>query len=228
MEQTPPPTNRFKAEMPSIPGVGGASQTPALLGKNAFFLAALVVALSMIGGTAWWALRSMGHRAQSAAAVADPLPAAPPAFSPLAAPHPSGPVEAATLHELAKPWAAKEFAFVDPATGSTIPAMVVHLSGGAANASASYWAFSLNAPLASCQLEYISDLSQLVARFSYHGAHPMVVSACDGTVFDPLKMGTIASGAWVRGEIVQGAGIRPPISIEVKVQGDRLIADRIE
>jgi hypothetical protein len=41
-------------------------------------------------------------------------------------------------------------------------------------------------------------------------------------------MGAIADGAWVRGEIVQGGALRPPISIEVSIRGERLYADRIE
>ena len=136
---------------------------------------------------------------------------------------------AAALSELAKPWASKEFTFVDPLTHDSVPAMVIHLAGAAPNSSSSYWAFSLVAPYQTCHLVYVTDLSELVTRFGYDGGtHPMIASPCDGTIYDPLKMGTIASGAWVRGEIVQGAGIRPPISIEVKVEGSDLIADRIE
>lgn len=145
------------------------------------------------------------------------------------APEASGPVTVAALSELAKPWAAKEFTFVDPLTHESVPGMVVHLAGAAPESSASYWAFSLEAPYQTCHLVYVTNLSELATRFGYSaGTHPMVASPCDGTVYDPLKMGTISSGAWVRGEIVQGAGIRPPISIEVKVEAGNLIADRIE
>ena len=106
--------------------------------------------------------------------------------------------------------------------------MVIRLPGTAASSSAAYWAFSLNAPYQLCQLEYVTDVDQLAARFGYHASHPMVAAACSGTVYDPLQLGTIPTGAWVRGEIVQGAGIRPPISIDVQVHGRDLIADRIE
>jgi hypothetical protein len=56
----------------------------------------------------------------------------------------------------------------------------------------------------------------------------MVASSCDGTVYDPLQMGTTPDGAWARGEVIKGMGIRPPISIEVRVQGRSIVADRIE
>jgi hypothetical protein len=56
----------------------------------------------------------------------------------------------------------------------------------------------------------------------------MVVDPCTQTVFDPLRMGQRADGAWLRGAIVQGGGLRPPIAIEVSVHGDSLRAERIE
>ncbi len=60
----------------------------------------------------------------------------------------------------------------------------------------------------------------MAARFGFHAAHPMVASPCDASVYDPLQMATIDSGAWVRGAIVQGAGLRPPVVIEIKVEGE--------
>jgi hypothetical protein len=47
-------------------------------------------------------------------------------------------------------------------------------------------------------------------------------------VYDPLKVGSIGGNTWVRGEIVQGSGLRPPISIDVKVLGRLVVADSIE
>jgi hypothetical protein len=55
-----------------------------------------------------------------------------------------------------------------------------------------------------------------------------VAATCDGTLYDPLKLGTAPSGAWVRGEIVQGAGIRPPLAVEIRVEGRNVIADKME
>jgi hypothetical protein len=56
----------------------------------------------------------------------------------------------------------------------------------------------------------------------------MVVSPCDSTVYDPLKVGPLGGNTWARGEIVQGNSLRPPISIDVKVSGGSIIADSIE
>ena len=42
----------------------------------------------------------------------------------------------------------------------------------------------------------------LAARFGFRAVHPMVASACDGSVYDPLQMATVDSGACVRGAIV--------------------------
>jgi len=227
MQETPPPT-KFKAEMPQIPGVGDSSATsPIWAAKPLLLSISLGTVLLLLGGIVWWTVHSMGRPAVPAPEVTAVVPSEPMAPPPVSLPT-TGPVTAATLSDLAKPWSSKEFNFVDPVTGSAVPAIVIHLPGGAANSSESYWAFSLVFPYQACHLEYVTDLSELTTRFGFHAAHPMVASACDGTVYDPLRMGTISSGAWVRGEIVQGAGLRPPIAIEVKIQGDRLVADRIE
>ena len=226
MQETPPP-NKFTAEMPQIPGVSHSAKSRTSLQKPALQSIGLVAILLLIGGIVSWAVHSLRRGAERPPEAATTLPPEPVYLPPVSLPQ-AGPVTAAALSDLAKPWSSKEFTFVDPDTGSTVPAIVVRLPGGATNSSASYWAFSLEAPLQTCQLEYVTDLSELTTRFGYHAAHPMVASACDGTVFDPLQMGTIPSGAWVRGAIVQGAGIRPPVSIEVKVQGSNVVADRIE
>jgi hypothetical protein len=56
----------------------------------------------------------------------------------------------------------------------------------------------------------------------------MVASPCSSTVYDPLKVGPLGSNVWVRGEIVQGGSLRPPISINVEESGRFITADRIE
>ncbi|PYU32171.1 MAG: hypothetical protein DMG31_10975 [Acidobacteria bacterium] len=92
----------------------------------------------------------------------------------------------------------------------------------------SFWAFSLTTPFSRCQLQYVTDLSALSRRFVYSADHPMVVSDCDGILYDPLKIDTLPDGSWVRGEIVRGGGIRPPIAIQIEVQGRDIVADRTE
>jgi hypothetical protein len=56
----------------------------------------------------------------------------------------------------------------------------------------------------------------------------MVASPCSGTVYDPMKVGSIGDNVFVRGEIVRGSGLRPPISIDVVEKDGSIIADRIE
>ena len=56
----------------------------------------------------------------------------------------------------------------------------------------------------------------------------MVLAACDGTIYDPLRVGTSPTGAWVRGEIVHGVGIRPPLAIEIRVKGNSIFANSME
>ena len=139
-----------------------------------------------------------------------------------------GAADVASLQELAKPWASKKFLFRKRLTDETVPALVVRLPGGAANRSASYWAFSLQAPYGRCELEYVTALDKLAGQYGYRARHPMVGDPCSGTLYDPLRLGTVPGGAWARGEVVQGSSIRPPIAIEARVQGNHLIASQIE
>jgi hypothetical protein len=192
-------------------------------------LLALAV-LAALGGFGWWHLRASFGEAHSIVAPVEVLPAAPaalPIAEPAAPPVP-GPVAIATVEELEKPWSAKRFTFVKPDTLARVPAMVVRLPGIPGDQSNAYWGFSLAAPFGSCTLDYLTDLNDLATRYNYSASHPMVAAACDGTLFDPLRMGMTPAGAWVRGEVQQGPGIRPPISIRIQVKGRSLIADRME
>jgi hypothetical protein len=139
-----------------------------------------------------------------------------------------GPAVAATLAELSKPWSSKKFTFVNPATGAEVAAMIVRLPVSAADRSSSYWAFSIATPYESCALEYVTDPGEIASRSSYHAKHPVVLAPCDGTVYDPLQMATSPTGAFVRGEIVHGVGIRPPLEVEIRVQGDSIVASNVE
>ncbi len=131
----------------------------------------------------------------------------------------------ASLQELAKPWAAKKFFFRKQFSGETVPAIIVRLPGGAAHGGASYWALSLQAPFGRCELEYVTDLDKLSSQYAYRARHPMVGDPCSRTVYDPLRLGTLPDGAWVRGEVVQ-PGIRPPIAIEIQMRAGHLVATR--
>ena len=129
---------------------------------------------------------------------------------------------AATAEELSKPWASKTFNFVKPLTHENLNAIVIRLPGGG------LWAFALQEPYGRCKLEFVTDLPRLAKQYEYRASHPMVANPCNSTIYDPLKLGAIGGGVWVRGEIVQGGGLRPPISINVRLSGNSIIADRIE
>jgi hypothetical protein len=227
-----PPSNppdkpdRFRAEMPHIPGVSDA-RPGASAGANPARLAqigGLAAAVLLIAvGILWW-VRSPAHKppepdAPDSAAVEPSVPA--PAPSP-GVPAGEAPNVAATTEELASPWSAKKFNFVKPLTHENLNAMVIRLPGGG------LWAFALQEPYGRCELELVTDLGQLAKQYGYRASHPMVANPCNSTVYDPLKMGPLERDVWVRGEIVQGGGLRPPISIDVQVSGHSIIADRIE
>lgn len=220
----------FRPEMPQIPGVGpGARQAGrGLAGFDTQLLlqiGGIAAAVVLIGAVLfWWVItksRGTGNSSSSdegATEQAVPTPALP---NPIPAVH-DGPTVAATVDELSKPWAAKKFTFVNPLTLESVHAMVIHLPSG------EYWGFSLQGPFGRCELEFVTDLGKLSSEFRFNATHPMVVNPCDSTVYDPLKVGALGGNTWVRGEIVQGSGLRPPISIEVKVRGRSVVADSIE
>jgi hypothetical protein len=137
------------------------------------------------------------------------------------------PDEVAAISEMDKPWSSRHFNFLKKVTMGPIPSMLVRLPGGSARSADSYWAFALKSRYGKCDLELITDLEKLRANFGYRAQHPMVVESCTGTVFDPLQRSTV-SGAWVRGAVVQGAGIRPPLMVEVQIKGDRILAVQME
>jgi hypothetical protein len=210
--------------MPRIPGVNDKPEPTGFQPKP---LIAVVLAVILCAGAfALW----VSHRRQTDLRTAEPAVAAAPAASNSNAPSTSKtntePNAIATLDELAKTWSSKKFNFVDPETHESVAAVVIHLPSSGAGES--FWAFSLKNPYSQCPLQYVTDLNALSQRFAYSAAHPMVVSDCDGILYDPLKMATLPDGSWVRGDIVRGGGIRPPISISVRIRDRELIAERME
>jgi hypothetical protein len=134
---------------------------------------------------------------------------------------PVGPGEIATTSEMAKDWSAKKFIFRDSLTSREVPAMVVHLPGG------EYWGFSLIEPYGSCELEFVADVEKLRTDYGFRGTHPMVADPCNRAVFDLTRYGSGPAGL-VRGEIAQGAAVRPPVAIEIQVRGKQVLAKKIE
>jgi hypothetical protein len=247
MTDEPKHLDPFKPEEPTIPGVTGnaarirpAPQPPAPLGQGyqqrsapspSIFadprvtIAIAVAAILLLGFGLFW------HSHSASAEIPKPdqgIPAAvsQPAAAPAAVVEPSkvvpiapGPV--ATTAELAKPWSSKRFVFRVPQTSDDVPALVVHLPGNI------YWGISMREPFGSCEMRYLTDLAQLENEYHYAAAHPMVVDPCNHAVYDLEKYGPGPNGV-VRGAIVAGAGVRPPLAIEIKAKGNQIVALQIE
>jgi hypothetical protein len=134
-----------------------------------------------------------------------------------------GPGPVATTAELAKPWSEREFLFRGPFSAEPVPAMVVRLPGG------DLWGFFLREPFGQCELKYVTDLQELAADYGFRADHPMVVNPCTHAVYDLMRYGGGApDGGLVRGDIVQGAGVRPPLAIEMRTDGKEIVAVRSE
>jgi hypothetical protein len=56
----------------------------------------------------------------------------------------------------------------------------------------------------------------------------MVGNPCSRTVFDPVKTTNLPGNVWVRGAIVQGSDLRPPLGIELQIKGKDILAIRTE
>jgi len=213
--------------MPQIPGVGpgskhtGGMATPL---KIVGGLAAVIVVVVIIGS-----LISRSRR--NAAPQTDPLPQveipAPDLGNPPSQASP--PRGIATVAELAKPWSSAQFDFKDPLTGERIPSLLLRLPGGSASQPTGYWALSLKAPYGNCQLELVNDVGKLKSDYGFAAArHPMIGNPCSRSVFDPTKMANLPGNIWVRGAMVQGSDLRPPLGIEVKIDGKDIFAVRME
>ncbi|MBZ5702949.1 MAG: hypothetical protein LAN84_14030 [Acidobacteriia bacterium] len=228
-----PSPERFKAEMPEIPGL----DKPATGARPGGFFAGLSPAARLAGGIGFVLLAGLlcalvflrpkrGERVQAEPAPQIVVPA--PADTP---PPPvateSQPV-IATVAEMAEPWSSKEFFFYNRLTGANVPALLVRLPGGSASSANSYWGFSLEVPLGRCQFEYLTDVRKLAADYGFRAKHPMVGDPCSRTVFDPLRMMSRRGNVWVRGAIVQGSDLRPPLAIEIKIQGKEISAVSME
>lgn len=231
-DQSPAPEDRlkeerFKAPMPAIPGVGTSAQRqpgiPAPV-KVVGGLVGVVLAIVVVG--------FIVSKTRKSAPPADPLPQVEVPAPDLGNPPPQVPPPMrgiATVDGMSKPWSSTEFEFRDPLSAQRTPALLLRLPGGSAGQPSGYWAISLKAPYGNCQLELVSDLEKLRTDYGYRAAkHPMIGNPCSRSVFDPLKTGNIAGNVWVRGAMVQGSDLRPPLAIEVKIEGKDIFAVRME
>jgi hypothetical protein len=222
--------DRFHPEMPNIPGVDSA-RLPARAASNdsnpqrlVMILTGAVAVVAIVAAIFWWVKASERNAVNFDSA--EPALAEPAALQPTS-PTPADPANARpaadlTVDQLPRPWTAKKFVYVKPLTHEKIDAMVIRLPGGG------LWAFAVQEPYGKCDLEFVTDIAQLAAKYGYHATHPMVVNPCNNTVYDPLKIGPLGGSTWARGEIVQGSGLRPPLSIDIVVKGHSVIADRME
>jgi hypothetical protein len=224
-----PPSERFKTDMPQIPGVSAQkarSQSGFKPVRLIGFIAGLVFCLLLVR----WVMRPKTPEAAPTAPIPQIEVPAPAADPNTALPHATEAQPGiASVQEMARPWASKEFFYRNRLSGETVPAVLVRLPTGSPSQSASYWAFSVNAPFGNCRLEYVTDLQKLQSDYAFREArHPMVGNPCSRTVFDPLKMMNIPGGVWVRGAIVQGSDLRPPLGIEVEIHDRQILAARME
>jgi hypothetical protein len=240
MADNPEETAHLKPQMPQIPGVADqpaaeAAETPTSSAKpqgdlgRIFGMAAAALVVSLVA--AWLFLhapRASKTPASLDVAASNAAGGASGASAPVSAPPAAdGSVVVATLDELAQPWSSRPFQFRKRLSGDFVDALAVRLPGNAARVS-SFWGFALEEPFTKCRLEYVTDLARLSNQFGYAATHPMVVSSCNSAIYDPLKMGTLPTGAWVRGQVVSGSGLRPPTSIELRIDGNHLVATQIE
>jgi hypothetical protein len=228
-EQSPP--DRYKAEMPEIPGVSAPGPRRSPLDNPALrMVAALLAVLIVVFFGGRWFLRPRHIEAPPAEPppqIEVPSPAPDPnAALPHATQQDPG---VATIAEMAQPWTSKQFFIRNGLTGENIPGLLIRLPGGSGAQESAYWAFSMNAPYGNCQLEYIKDMDKLKTDYDFKAAkHPMVGNPCSRTVYDPLKLTNLPGNVWVRGTIVQGSDLRPPLGIELRVQGKNIEAVRME
>lgn len=182
----------------------------------------LVIVVVLGGGLLHWSFGA-APKAQpdEPAAIAQPDPVAP---APKPAENlPMAPGIIASTKELARPWASKRFLFSSAVSNGTVPAMVVHLPNG------QYWGISMVEPFGTCELEYVTDPRVLASEYGFRASHPMVGDPCTHTVYDLLQYdGGAPDGGLVRGAIVHGTGVRPPIAIEIEVSGKEVRAVRME
>jgi hypothetical protein len=228
----------FRPQQPQIPGVSKPPATPSTAadskagpalqspvpaaaqsgGLPTWITLSIAGALILIIVGVWWSRRTPAD--QMPEHTAD-VPSATISPTKVVQNLPVGPGEIATTDELVDTWSSKRFLFRNNLTDQQVPAIVIHLPGG------TYWGVSLLEPYGSCEMEWVTDLHKLETEYNYRAQHPMVGDPCNHAVFDLTRYGSGPNGL-VRGEIKQGAAVRPPIAIEIETKGKRLLAVRME
>jgi hypothetical protein len=213
----PKPAQPVQTVAPDPPAKPPARQAQSQ--QTYFWIGGGAAALILVIGVLWWMLGSQ-RPVQPVVAAETPATNVQPAPPPPKITLPDAPGVVATTEELSKTWSAQKFTY-HYGSGDIAPAMVVRLPGD------TFWAFSLREPYGTCEMEYITDLAKIRETFHYSASHPMVGDPCSGTLYDLMKYGGGPNGL-VRGAVVAGSGIRPPIGIEVVVKGNEISATRSE
>ena len=227
----------FKPVQPKIPGTDqpapSAWKLPSHVGPFPTWMAAMFAAALVVGAiTAWLTFRA-GPADPTPVAQRQPAPSPQPVVAP-ATPVPeiadasSGPAEVATTDQLAQPWSFRVFRIRKRTRQDVIPAIVIRLPSGSGRSARNYWALVLEEPFGRCRLEFITDTARLEKEYDYAARYPMVVDPCNKSVYDPLRLGTLLDGALARGAVVAGPAIRPPRAVEVRIEGNRVIAVQTE
>jgi len=223
-----PPSDRFKSEMPQIPGVSGSRATTAPNPAVKLVIGLLAVLLMIfLGARALRPKRVAPQAVDQQPQIEVPAPAPDPSTL---LPHATDANPGiARVNEMAKPWSSKQFFIRNRLNGENISGLLVRLPGGSPSHASGYWAFAQKAPFGDCQLEYVTNLEKLKNDYGFSAAkHPMVGNPCSRTVYDPLKLSNLPGSVWARGAIVQGSDLRPPLGIEIKVEGKKILAVRAE
>ena len=224
-----PPNDRFKAEMPQIPGVSSPTVVkPATAGGPWLVMAGLVAVLIavFVGGKILSKPRRTDAPPAPAAQIDVPAPV-PDVDASVPVASEQDPV-VATISEL-RPWGAKQFTFRNRLTGENVPALIVRLPTGSSAQASGYWSFAMKPAYGNCQLDYIDDLEKLRTDYGYQQArHPMIGNPCNRSLYDPLKYAPLPGSVLARGAVVQGSDLRPPLGIETRVHGKQILAIRME
>ena len=224
------PASRFKADMPQIPGVSSPPpRSPRFNPLLPFVLGVLALGLVLLLAVRWYSHSRPTEPVRVEPAPQIEVPPPPPEPSSLL-PHAdeANPV-IANVAALAKPWSSADFFIRAFTTGESVPATIIRIPTGSATVPSGYWAFSRKVAYGDCQLEYIRDLDKLRRDYDYrHADHPLVGNPCSRTLYDPLRTVNLPGNIWIRGAIVQGSDIRPPLGVEIKIQGKQILAIRTE
>lgn len=243
-----PKKAKFQATQPQIPGVparaaqqpAGATSATATTGTTAatptpapaatattrktrsqlyyIWAAGGAAILVLIIAIFWWAF-GVAKGTNNAPVAAQPVTGTIPAPPKPTETFPVAPGPIATVSQMREPWSTRKF-FYRRTDGTTTPALLVHLHGD------TYWAFSLLEPFGNCELE-LASVDKLRDYYDLPAKYPMVADPCSRTVYDLTRYGNGPNGL-VRGAIVAGTGSRPPLAIEVEVQGEKIVASRSE